>query len=115
MPIDRFVCLAIGGGIMLALLFVSSHPVPQGWDKVAHFACFSVITALLWRGTCGRAPLAVLGAVVAFAALDEVHQIFMPMRSAEFLDFVADAAAALAVCGVLFVRRKTLCAESSQP
>jgi VanZ family protein len=115
MPIDRFVCLAAGGGIMLALLFVGAHPVPQGWDKVAHFACFSVITALLWRGTCGRAPLAVLGAVVAFAALDEVHQIFMPARSAEFLDFVADAAAAMAVCAVLFVRRKTLCAESSQP
>ena len=37
MPIDRFVCLAAGGGIMLALLFVGSHPVPQGWDKVAHF------------------------------------------------------------------------------
>jgi VanZ family protein len=89
--------------------------VPQGWDKVAHFACFSVITALLWRGTCGRAPLAVLGAVVAFAALDEVHQIFMPARSAEFLDFVADATAALAVCGALFIRRKTLCVESSQP
>jgi VanZ family protein len=115
MPIDRFVCLAAGGGIMLALLFVGAHPVPQGWDKLAHFACFSVITALLWRGTCGRAPLAVLGAVLAFAALDEVHQIFMPMRSAEFLDFVADAAAAVAVCGVLFVRRKTLCAESSEP
>jgi VanZ family protein len=115
MPIDRFVCLAAGGAIMLALLFVGAHPVPHGWDKVAHFACFSVITALLWRGTCGRAPLAVLGAVVAFAALDEVHQIFMPARSAEFLDFVADATAALAVCGVLFIRRKTLCVESSQP
>ena len=115
MPIDRFVCLAIGSGIMLGLLFVSSHPVPSGWDKAAHFACFSVITALLWRGTCGRAPLAVLGAVVAFGALDELHQMFVPTRSAEFLDFVADATAALAVCGVLFIRRKTLCVESSQP
>ncbi len=90
MPIDRFVCLATGGGIMLALLLVGAHPVPQGWDKVAHFACFA-------------------------AALDGVHQMFMPARSAEFLDFVADAAAALAVCGVLFIRRKTLCVESSQP
>jgi VanZ family protein len=115
MPTDRFVCLVAGGGIMLALLFVGAHPVPQGWDKLAHFVCFSLITALLWRGTCGRAPLAVLGAVVAFAALDEVHQIFMPARSAELLDFVADAAAALAVCGLLFIRRKTLCVESSQP
>jgi len=115
MPIDRFVCLAAGGGIMLALLFVTSHPVPQGWDKVAHFVCFSVITALLWRGTAGRAPLAVLASVMAFGALDEVHQIFVPTRSAELLDFVADAAAATAVCAVLFVRRKTLCAESSEP
>jgi VanZ family protein len=115
MPIDRFICLATGGGIMLALLFVGSHPVPQGWDKLAHFACFSVITALLWRGTCGRAPLAVLASVVTFAALDELHQMFVPTRSAEVLDFVADATAALAVCGVLFIRRKTLCVESSQP
>ena len=115
MPIDRFICLAAGGGIMLALLFVGAHPIPQGWDKVAHFACFGVITALLWRGTCGRAPLAVLASVLAFGALDELHQIFMPMRSAEFLDFVTDAAAALAVCGVLFIRRKTLCVESSEP
>ena len=74
-----------------------------------------MITALLWRGTCGRAPLAVLACVVAFGALDELHQIFMPSRSAEWLDFVADAAAALAVCGVLFIRRKTLCVESSEP
>src|SRR5438874_4617222 len=104
MPTDRFVCLVTGGGIMLALLFVTSHPIPQGWDKLAHFACFSVITALLWRGTAGRAPLIVLFSVVAFAGLDELHQIFLPMRSAEFLDFVADAAAAAAVCAVLFVR-----------
>ncbi len=115
MPTDRFVCLVAGGGIMLALLFVTAHHIPQGWDKVAHFACFSVITALLWRGTAGRAPLAVLASVIAFGALDEVHQIFMPARSAELLDFVADAAAAMAVCGVLFVRRKTLCVESSEP
>ena len=84
MPIDRFVCLVTGGGIMLALLFVTSHPVPQGWDKVAHFVCFSVITALLWRGTAGRAPLAVLASVMAFGALDEVHQIFVPTRRPGF-------------------------------
>ena len=115
MPIDRFICLAAGGGIMAVLLFVTSHPIPQGWDKVAHFAVFATITALLWRGTCGRAPIMVLVAVIAFAAFDEVHQIFVPTRSAEFLDFLTDAAAALAVCGVLFMRKKTLCVESSEP
>lgn len=111
MPIDRFICLAAGGGIMAVLLFVTSHPIPQDWDKVAHFTLYSVITALLWRGTCGRAPIAVLAAVVAFGAFDELHQIFMPSRSAELADFVADATAAAAVCAVLFMRKKTLCAE----
>ena len=115
MPIDRFICLAAGGGIMAALLFVTSHPIPQGWDKVVHFTVFSAITALLWRGTNGRAPIMVLVAVVLFGAFDEVHQIFLPLRSAEFLDFLTDAAAAIAVCSVLFMRKKTLCAESLEP
>jgi len=114
MPIDRFICLAAGGGIMAVLLLLTSHPVPQGWDKVAHFTVFAAITALLWRGTCGRAPIMVLLAVIAFGAFDEVHQMFVPTRSAEFLDFLTDAAAALAVCGVLFMRKKTLCVESSE-
>ena len=115
MPTDRFVCLVTGGGIMLALLFVTSHPVPQGWDKLAHFACFSVITALLWRGTAGRAPLAVLASVIAFSLLDELHQLLTPERKAELLDLVADTSAALAVAAALLIRRKASCAESSQP
>jgi VanZ family protein len=115
MPIDRFICLAAGGGIMAALLFVTSHPIPQGWDKFVHFAIFSTITALLWRGTNGRAPVAVLLAVVLFGAFDEVHQGFLPLHSAEFPDFLTDAAAAVAVCSGLFMRKKTLCAESLEP
>src|SRR5438445_10835718 len=113
MPTDRFVCLAAGGGIMLALLFVTSHPVPQGWDKLAHFVCFALITALLWRGTAGRAPLAVLASVLAFSLLDELHQLVALERRAELLDLLADASAAFAVTGVLLIRRKFLCAESS--
>jgi VanZ family protein len=115
MRTDRFACLVVAGGIMLGLLFVASHPVPAGWDKAAHMSVFALITALLLYGTEGRAPLAVLAAVVGFAALDELHQLFMPNRAAELLDFVADAAAATAVCGLLLIRRKPICAELSQP
>ena len=115
MRTDRFACLAAAAAIMLGLLVLRSHAVPMGWDKVAHFCTFTLITALLWHGTAGRAPLAVLGAVVAFGALDEVHQLFMPGRSAEVLDFVADAAAAAAVCGLLTIRRKQSCVELSRP
>ena len=115
MPIDRFICLAAGGGIMAVLLFVTSHPIPNGWDKVAHFTVFATITALLWRGTNGRAPIMVMLCVIVFGAFDEVHQLFVPTRSAELLDFLTDAAAAAAVCAVLFMRKKTLCAESLEP
>jgi len=122
MPISRFACLAAASGIMLALLLIARHPLPAGWDKLVHFATFALITALLWRGTAGEAPLALLGAVVAFAALDEVHQSFMPGRSAEWGDFIADAAAAAAVCALLCLRKETTsrkartpCVELSRP
>jgi VanZ family protein len=115
MPTERFVCLTTGVGIMLALVFVGADRLPPHWDKLAHFVCFALITALLWRGTAGRAPLAVLACVIAFSLLDELHQLLTPERKAELLDLVADAAAAVAVAGVLLMRRKTSCAESSQP
>jgi branched-subunit amino acid transport protein len=115
MPTERFACLATGVGIMLALVFVGADRLAAPWDKVAHFACFALITALLWRGTAGRAPLAVLGALITFIGLDALQELIEPQRKAELLDFVADAIAAAAVTGLLFIRRKTLCAESSEP
>ena len=69
----------------------------------------------MWRGTAGRAPLAVLASVIAFSLLDELHQLLTPQRKAELLDLVADASAALAVAAALLIRRKASCAESSEP
>jgi hypothetical protein len=113
MPTERFVCLASGVGLLLALLFIGADRLPAPWDKVAHVACFALITALLWRGTAGRAPLLVLAAVLAFAALDEVRHMLAAERGVAL--FFADAAAAAVVAGLLFIRGKTLCAESSEP
>ncbi|HET7366699.1 MAG TPA: VanZ family protein [Burkholderiales bacterium] len=114
MPTERFVCLATGVGIMLALVFIGADRLPPHWDKVAHFVCFALITALVWRGTAGRAPLAVLAAVLAFSLLDELHHLVTPGHRAELADLLADASAAFAVAGVLLIRRKVLCAESSE-
>ena len=102
---------------MLALLLLRVEPPLAGWDKAAaHFFVFALITALLVHGTAGQAPLAVLGAVVGFAALDEVQRLLMPGRSAELADFIADAAAAAAVCGLASLKReKPSCVELSRP
>jgi VanZ family protein len=115
MPTERFVCLASGAGLMLALVFIGAHRLPPHWDKAAHFVCFALITALLWRGTAGRAPLAVLASVIVFGALVELHQALLPPGGAALADFITDAAAALAAGLALFIRGKTLCAESSEP
>ena len=115
MPTERFACLATGAGLVLALIIVGAHRLPGPWEKVAHFVCFALITALLWRGTAGQARCAVLGSVVACAALIELQQALQPAGQLAVSNFLTDAAAALAVGLVLFIRGKTLCAESSQP
>jgi VanZ family protein len=114
MPTERFACLATGAALVLALIIVAER-LPGPWEKVAHFICFALITALLWRGTAGQARCAVVGSVIACAALIELHQALQPAGAPALADFMTDAAAALAVGLVLFIRGKTLCAESSEP
>ena len=115
MPTERFACLVTGVGIMLAIVLVGADRLAPPWDKVAHFVCFALITALLWRGTAGQARCAVLASVIACAALVELHQALAPSGGAALADFITDAAAAIAAGLVLFIRGKTLCAESSEP
>src|SRR5437867_1533817 len=114
MPIERFVCLAGGVGLMLAVLFAGAHQIPTPWDKALHFGVFALITALLWIGTEGRAPLAVLGCVIAFGAIDELRQLYIPGRNAELADFFANAAAALMAAALLLAKGKRVCVESSE-
>jgi VanZ family protein len=96
----RSLCLALAAVLIFQLFYVGAKPeaaglIPPPWDKLAHLGVYSTITALLWIGTAGRMPLAVLMAVVAIGALDELHQAVLPGRSADawdfFMDFVAGA------------------------
>jgi len=67
-------------------------------DKVAHAAGYAVLGALLVRAFRGSRPetgwrmLWLLGAVAAglYGLTDELHQSFVPTRSADPADFVAD-------------------------
>ena len=114
MPTERFACLATGAGLVLALIIVGAQRLPGPWEKVAHFVCFALITALLWRGTAGKARCAVVGLVIACAALVELHQALQLAARPALADFITDAAAALAAGLLLFIRGKTLCVESSE-
>lgn len=65
-------------------------------DKAAHLGFYAVMGALcgLWRRaegvTAGRAALQALLFIAVAGALDEVHQHFIPGRSMDLADWVAD-------------------------
>ncbi len=94
------VCLYI-----LLIIFVSSLPHPPvprtDWiniDKLYHFIEYSILGILVLRAfiNSGRGILAnyaVLWAIfvtMVFAATDEIHQAFVPNRSASIADWIFD-------------------------
>ena len=117
------------------LIFWLSHqsspvPIPMrfpGEDKIAHMVLYGGLAALIAIGL-HRAPRSHPAWVlrfgpVLFAGLyglsDEIHQAFVPLRTASMLDLVADiagAALASAACARYFRRRPvrtTACADET--
>lgn len=98
-----------------AMLYVSSVPkvaeatqLFRGCDKVLHFIEYCVLGITLRYWTVRRGKLLV-GGGIAFGALDELHQIWVPNRIASFWDLVADATGVIFgyVISRYFIRRKT--------
>lgn len=103
------------------IFFLSSQPnplpfLPQGLlsqDKLLHASEYAVLAALLLaalRGVGVRPVAAVVLAVLvasAYGASDEFHQSFVPNRTADVLDWVADTLGALAgaIAAALALRR----------
>ena len=74
-----------------------SEPVVRYQDKVAHFFIFGILGFLTTRAvvfSCReagwRSVFAGLIFIAVYAALDEFHQSFVPGRSVEVADFMAD-------------------------
>jgi VanZ family protein len=99
--------LAWGPPVALSavIFFLSSRstlPMPTpafaGADKVGHFAVYAVLGWLLARGAwmTGLSPWWAVAIGVLYGATDEFHQSFVPGRTPEFLDWVADAAGVMA-------------------
>ena len=75
--------------------------IPPPWDKLAHFVLFSVLTLLMWIGTGGKRPLSIVAIVTTLGAIDEIHQAFLPGRSADPGDLLTDFCAAVITVMVL--------------
>ena len=89
--------------LYMAVIFYfssQSKPLPEMtvhvWDKALHAVEYGVLAILVCRAFVGDgvngARAALFAAIVAclYAASDEWHQSFVPMRSADVLDWIAD-------------------------
>ncbi|OLD72151.1 MAG: hypothetical protein AUI33_07435 [Ignavibacteria bacterium 13_1_40CM_2_61_4] len=81
-------------------------------DKVIHISIFIVLGLLVFRALEPRIRKdsfdwlrAVLSTsvVAAYGALDEIHQMFVPGRSADFRDAAADAIGAMLSALILYL------------
>ena len=76
----------------------------SGTDKPLHWLAYLGLAVVVVRAVAGGLPgrVGVWSAAVAmlitvgYAVTDEVHQMFVPSRSAEMYDLLADAAGAIA-------------------
>ena len=98
----------------MALIFglssISNPPnLPGGSDKGAHSILYAGFGTLLLRALAGgrlrhvavRTMFAAILLAAAYGVTDEIHQLFVPGRSYEVADMVADAAGAgVATIGV---------------
>lgn len=97
--------------LCMAAIFVASAqhrvrlPDFRDSDKVSHFAAYSVLGAALAYGgaSTGTGPLPLVLAGSLYGASDELHQAFVPGRSPDARDWLADTAGAL--LGVLAFHR----------
>lgn len=75
----------------------ASIPSPSRWgltDKQVHFAVYAVLGGTLawgwWRSRRAVPHWVAVGAGLLYGVLDEVHQAFVPGRSPEMGDVLAD-------------------------
>jgi VanZ family protein len=103
--------VALDAALIFYLSSIPSLATPPGpvSDKHFHFMSYALLSALLVRAFASARMGAVTGriAVLAFVvatlygATDEVHQIFVPGRTAALDDLAADALGAATAAGLL--------------
>jgi VanZ family protein len=92
---------------MGAIFYVSSipePPIPSGTDKPLHWLAYLGLAVVVVRALAGGLPRRVglgiaataLLITIGYGATDEVHQLYVPGRSGDANDLIADAAGAVA-------------------
>jgi VanZ family protein len=110
-------CLLCAAVLVTQIFSLSSLPfeLREPMDKVFHGLAYGSLTMMLWIATGGRRPVLLVVGMMALGLVDEVRQSFIPTRTADVMDFVADALAAGLVGAVMYWKQgaRKPCAESS--
>ena len=85
--------LLIGCIAVLALMQSPPSEIDTGWDKLNHWLAFSSLAfaASLSSPASRTARLLLLLSLLGFGVLIEVAQLYVPGRSADWADLLADA------------------------
>jgi hypothetical protein len=105
--------------ILWALIIFAGSSIPAkdfpnlailAYDKVFHFLLFGLFCYFLHRALqnqnkfsklAGKAPWVAFFATVVYGIFDELHQVFVPGRSPDPFDLLADSLGALAATLIL--------------
>lgn len=116
--LKRFVFYWLPLIVYCLLIYIQSdYPSPEKlpsfkfMDKVLHFVAYGVMGILFYRAyrtlrIKNRRQILILLSIVSaslYGISDEIHQYFIPLRSADLLDATADILGA--VCGVYLYQR----------
>ncbi len=93
------------------------------FDKIIHASIYLVLCLLTYRALQSQKRFPLLSRwslllsllmVMAYGALDEIHQLLVPGRTADFWDFAADAVGAcVSIAVVSFLHRSTAARRAS--
>lgn len=99
-------------GVIFALSSQPVLPSPPGMsDKLAHAityailgaACLFGLVAADWRRIAPRTSVLAVIVAVLYGVSDEFHQAFVPGRTPDVFDVVADGAGAILAVGLLWL------------
>ena len=117
----RFLRLTPALLYMGLIFYLSSHAAPSIGvsDKLVHVLEYGALTALLIFGLAGSTSAARVAALAAglsflYGCSDEFHQSFVPNRSSEVLDALADAGGS-ALAALLYLAARGIGTRFASP